>query len=114
MNRLWRTILRSRALASVRIHRAPAPRFVSVPSWMVALPLRNNSVNVSTMNGNMVNLRIMTKPYIHIIFKKESAEAWMTAFESMIPRTPDWLDERGFGNMDYFDVKVGVEQDAAT
>jgi hypothetical protein len=35
----------------------------------------------------------------------------MTQFESVIPKTPtDWLVERGFGGMEYFDFKVGVDQ----
>lgn len=57
---------------------------------------------------------IVLKPYIHLIFKKEAAEAWMTDFESMIPKQPvDWLAQRGFGHMEYFDVRVGVEQTCA-
>jgi hypothetical protein len=52
------------------------------------------------------------KPNIHIIFKKEAAEPWMTQFESVIPKVPtDWLAEHGFGSMEHFNIKVGVEQD---
>ena len=55
----------------------------------------------------------VTKPYLHIIFKQDAAEPWMTKFESVVPKMPtDWLAERGFGAMEYFEVKVGVEQDA--
>ncbi|KAF1849199.1 uncharacterized protein K460DRAFT_404436 [Cucurbitaria berberidis CBS 394.84] len=88
MNILWRTILRNRALASVRIHRKPAARHVSV--------------FLSTFSPSV-------KPYIHIIFKKKYAEPWMTKFDSAIPKVPDWLADRGFSDMEYFDVKVGVE-----
>jgi hypothetical protein len=55
------------------------------------------------------SISLETKPYIHILFRAEFAESWMTQLVSDIPKTPvDWLVERGFGNMEYFDVKVGV------
>lgn len=38
----------------------------------------------------------------------------MTEFESVVHKTPtNWLAERGFGSMEYFEVKVGVEQNAS-
>jgi len=77
MNLLWRTLLRTRALAAVRIHRRPA-----APS----------------------------KPYIHLIFKKDTAEPWMSQFDSVIPESPGWLFLHGFYPMEHFDVRVGVEQ----
>jgi hypothetical protein len=106
MNNLWRTILRNRQLASVHVHRKPAP---PAP---VAAPLTARLAPV----GAVAQLAqpaapLVTKPYIHIIFKKDTAEPWMTAFESIIPKTPDWLADRGFGGMEYFDVRVGVEKD---
>lgn len=54
------------------------------------------------------------KPYIHIIFKKESAEPWMTDFESPIPTSPDWLYLRGFQDMEHFDIRVGVQEEACS
>lgn len=100
MNNLWRTILRSRSLASVRIHRKPASR------GAVATPF-------TVIVGARPPVPAATKPYLHLIFKKDTAEPWMTEFVSVIPKSPtDWLAERGFGAMEYFEVKVGVEQDA--
>ena len=97
MNCLWRTILRARSLASVRIHRKPA-------STVATTVVRTTGPNPNPA------LATVTKPYIHIVFKKEFAEPWMTEFESVIPKTPDWLLARGFGGMEHFDVRVGVEQ----
>ena len=101
--------MRSRSLQAVRIHRKPATpvpiaiTHVGVPPPMAALPI---------IAGGLVNAPAVTKPYIHIVFKKEAAEPWMTEFESVVPKTPiDWLQERGFDRMEYFDVKVGVEQE---
>jgi hypothetical protein len=101
MNNLWRTILRNRALASVCIHRKPAPpAALPVPSSRIP---RTAGVQVAVGTPT-------TKPYIHIVFKQNFAEPWMTKFESVIPKNPvDWLAERGFGAMKYFDVRVGVE-----
>lgn len=61
--------------------------------------------------GRGLVMRQITRPYIHLIFKKDKAEAWMTNFESTVPM--GWLGLRGFDSMDYFEVKVGVEQDTA-
>jgi hypothetical protein len=101
MNNLWRSILRSRSLASVRIHRKPASRAAASASAMVVV-------------GAQPSAPAATKPYIHIIFKTAVAEPWMTEFESVVPKTPtNWLAERGFGAMEHFEVKVGVEQDVS-
>ena len=97
MNYLWRTILRARSLASVCIHRKP-------DSTVAAAVVRTTGPNPHPPPATA------TKPYIHILFKKEFAEPWMTGFESVIPKTPDWLLTRGFGGMEHFDVRVGVEQ----
>ena len=99
MNQQWRAVLRNRLLAAVRIHRKPAGRPARpIPPTSVVMP----SVTVSNA--------VPTQPYIHIVFKKEHAEAWMTKFESDIPKTPDnWLALHGFAHMEYFDVKVGVD-----
>ncbi|KAF2133894.1 hypothetical protein P153DRAFT_409189 [Dothidotthia symphoricarpi CBS 119687] len=97
MNNLWRTILRTRSLASVRLLRKPAtpvtPTFTPAPTPPVPI----------------IGLRPMIReprPYIHILFRKECAESWMTALESKAPTM--WLSDRGFGGMEHFDVKVGV------
>ncbi|CAA9962697.1 hypothetical protein PTMSG1_06071 [Pyrenophora teres f. maculata] len=94
MNSLWRTILRTRALASVRVHRKPA---------------RTVAATVMRTTGPQAPVP-ETQPYIHIVFKKEFAEPWMTEYESVIPKKADWLFDRGFNVMEYFDVRVGVEQ----
>ena len=101
MNNLWRSILRSRSLVSVRIHRKPAPRIAA-------------SAPAATFAGVQPPIHAATKPFTHIVFKTDTAEPWMTEFESVVPKTPtNWLAERGFGSMEYFEVKVGVEQNAS-
>jgi hypothetical protein len=100
MNHLWRAILRSQALASVRVHRSPAPRLVQVP---------NTARRIAAGHPPLIT-RMMVRGYIHIIFKKAHAEPWMTKFESDVPANSDWLAARGFGGMEHFEVKVGVEQ----
>ncbi|KAF1941089.1 hypothetical protein EJ02DRAFT_503754 [Clathrospora elynae] len=102
MNNLWRTILRNRSLASVRVHRKPAAPKATVSVPVVSAPVLAPGAAVPE-----------PKAYIHVIFKKEFADPWMTEFESVVPKTPDWLLERGFGGMEYFDVRVGVEQGGA-
>ncbi|PZC90216.1 hypothetical protein A1F95_09712 [Pyrenophora tritici-repentis] len=94
MNNLWRTILRTRALASVRLHRKPP--VVANVMRTTGLPALAPPVEV--------------KPYIHIVFKEEFAEHWMKAYNSFIPYKIEWLMARGFDSMEHFDVKVGVEQ----
>ncbi|RAR13781.1 hypothetical protein DDE83_002818 [Stemphylium lycopersici] len=113
MNNLWRTILRSRSLQAVRIHRKPAPRpSAPVPIVTAQTGVLATIAALPIIAGGLVNAPVVTKPYIHIVFKKEAAEPWMNEFESVIPKIPtDWLEERGFDRMEYFDVKVGVEQD---
>jgi hypothetical protein len=104
MNVLWRSILRIRALASVTLHRKPAPRTLDL-ARLVPVAL-HHPVTAHLLPGS---ISLETKPYIHILFRAEFAESWMTQLVSDIPKTPvDWLVERGFGNMEYFDVKVGV------
>lgn len=99
MNQLWRAILRNRSLFSVRVHREPAGRRFIPP----------NAIRIHP------TLTQPTKPYLHIIFKTECAEPWMTKFESDIPKSPrDWLADHGFNGMEYFDVRVGVAASTAT
>ncbi|KAH7384008.1 hypothetical protein BKA66DRAFT_417040 [Pyrenochaeta sp. MPI-SDFR-AT-0127] len=107
MNILWRAILRNRALASVRIHRKPAARLWSIDE-MAGFGF-SSSASAALSIGYRFPVGQQPKPYIHIIFKKECAEPWMTGFESNIPKSPDdWLAARGFGNMEHFDVRVGI------
>ena len=92
MNSLWRAIIRARSLAAVRIHResdsrAPAPRLR--PPTHLSSPL------------------VAFRPFIHILFRREAAASWMDREMSIVPL--GWLEERGFGNMEHFEVKVGVE-----
>ncbi|KAH6621838.1 hypothetical protein C7974DRAFT_425601 [Boeremia exigua] len=97
MNYLWRNILRTRSLASVHIHRrpaAPAPAYFPVSS----------SQTVRFRPLHMVSVE--PRPYIHVLFKPECAETWMTKLDSQIPY--GWLAAHGFDAMEYFDVKVGV------
>ena len=91
MNALWRTILRTRSLAAIRIHRQPTPP-----------PPESRAAAVQALRPTTLGPR----PYLHILFKPECAEAWMTKFDSQVPT--GWLNARGFGGMEYFDVKVGV------
>ncbi|UPX20266.1 uncharacterized protein EKO05_0010505 [Ascochyta rabiei] len=91
MNTTWRTILRARSLASVKIHRRPASHSLTFPSMSTRLL-------ALTAPG--------PRPWIHIFFRREAAEAWMT---EEVPVIPDgWLRARGFSSMEHFDVKVGV------
>jgi hypothetical protein len=88
------------------LHRKPASRTVDIATLMSGLPprplFRNHIPRLSTVT-------LETKPFIHILFRSECAEAWMTQLVSDVPKTPvDWLATRGFGEMEYFDVKVGV------
>jgi hypothetical protein len=108
MNHLWRTILRTRSLASVTLRRKPASQIMDVASLVAA------GVPVNTVPPNLArplpvgSVAVEPKPYIHILFRAECAEAWMTQLESEIPKDPDWLLQRGFAGMEHFDVKVGV------
>jgi hypothetical protein len=88
MNTLWRTILRTRSLTAIRLHRQPPS-----PS---PIPLAAHHPPVSAGS----------RPYIHVLFKPDCAESWMTQLESQIP--PGWLVAHGFGTMEHFDMKVGV------
>lgn len=106
MNMVWRTILRSRALSSVRVHRQPRARRLGAGDLVAAVASRSRAAGMSVAPPR--NSVQVVKPYIHIIFKKECAEPWMNKFESHIPKHPDWLAARGFGAMEYFDIKVGV------
>ncbi|KAL5121441.1 hypothetical protein ACEQ8H_000512 [Pleosporales sp. CAS-2024a] len=103
MNHLWRTVLRSRALASVTLHRKPAPRTVeSTTVPLAALP----PAFLMTQQPLPAQITIDTKPYVHFLFRGEHAEPWMTTTDSTVP--DGWLFLRGFGSMEFFDVKVGV------
>ncbi|KAF1931294.1 uncharacterized protein M421DRAFT_343585 [Didymella exigua CBS 183.55] len=95
MNVLWRTTLRTRSLASVRIHRQPAGSARTSPAASVPGYL-------SLARRVAPGLRA----YIHILFKKEAAEAWMTKPDAPVPQ--GWLAARGFASMEHFDIKVGV------
>ncbi|KAF1837629.1 hypothetical protein BDW02DRAFT_106444 [Decorospora gaudefroyi] len=106
MNSMWRTILRNHVLESVCVHRKPAPPAAAGPGSGGLLVARYFHA-AAAPPGPMVPATV-TKPYMHIIFKKECAEPWMTQFESVIPK--DWLAERGFSGMEHFDVRVGVEK----
>ena len=92
MNPAWRATLRARSLAAVRIHRKPASK---------APAPRDQSL--SRLSSSLVAVR----PFIHILFRRDAAAFWMDREMSMIPL--GWLEERGFGDMEYFEVKVGVE-----
>ncbi|KZM24956.1 hypothetical protein ST47_g3893 [Ascochyta rabiei] len=92
MNTTWRTILRARSLASVKIHRRPASHSLTFPSMSTRLL-------ALTAPG--------PRPWIHIFFRREAAEAWMT---EEVPVIPDgWLRARGFSSMEHFDVKQAQE-----
>ena len=105
MNSLWRVILRNRAIASIRVHRFPPTRALPTGGYAHTMPL-TPMTGIFSIGGTFFQ---STHPYIHIIFKREHAEPWMTEFESNIPKTPrDWLIDHGFGGMEYFNVKVGV------
>lgn len=95
MNIHWRSILRTRSLASVQIHRQPTGTSQTPSSAPVAQPI-----------GVVRLVAPAPRPYIHIIFKKDAAEAWMTKLDAAIPA--GWLEDRGFASMEHFDVKVGV------
>ncbi|KAF2998217.1 hypothetical protein E8E13_005256 [Curvularia kusanoi] len=96
MNIKWRTILRERSLASVRVYRKPAASVLVPYVWVRTL--------------NSPSPVCMPQPYIHIIYRRGAGEPWMHGENSMIP--DGWLEERGFGEMEYFKVKVGVESTA--
>ncbi|CBY01485.1 hypothetical protein LEMA_P002720.1 [Plenodomus lingam JN3] len=101
MNTLWRTILRTRAVAAVFVHRAPTSPLALSTEPTRALPqLAQRRAAQHPLAGNGA--------YIHIVFKKDTAEPWMTSFESDIPT--GWLADRGFYNMDFFEMRVGVEE----
>lgn len=94
MNTTWRTILRTRSLAAIRIHRKPAatphPPHLAQPPTRILVPIVPSP-----------------RPYIHILFRRDAAESWMVDEVSEIPG--DWLKDRGFANMEFFDIKVGAE-----
>jgi hypothetical protein len=117
MNNNWRTILRTRSLASVTIHRKPAPPLggggvnvaIAVPA---SAPAPAPTHAAAPAGGMFVLMNVVPaepKPYIHILFRRQFAEPWMTSRDSVIPKVPaDWLTDRGFGGMEHFDIKVGV------
>ncbi|KAJ4361489.1 hypothetical protein N0V95_001826 [Ascochyta clinopodiicola] len=91
MNTVWRAILRTRSLAAVEVHRKPASPPSTSPPSLASIP---------------IPIALGPRPYIHIIFRREAAEAWMIDDVTVIP--DGWLKARGFGTMEYFEVKVGV------
>lgn len=106
MNTLWRTILRTRRLASITLHRQPALVTVEFASLIPGSP---EHLLASRFVSPPRFVIVKPKPFIHILFRKECAEPWMTQFVSEIPKAPvDWLEAHGFDRMEYFDVKVGV------
>ncbi|XP_014557253.1 hypothetical protein COCVIDRAFT_15485 [Bipolaris victoriae FI3] len=113
-NEHWEELLRCRSLASVRIHRAPPTRYVSTPGCAIPQDLLAVSTPIPAANGiyppnvQMFRVPVVPNPYIHIIFRRERAEPWMTEFKSEIP--DNWLAQHGFKDMDHFEVKVGVEE----
>jgi len=110
MNNNWRTVLRNRELASVTLHRKPAAIMVSF-STLAPGRIRGRLLAADpTLATNLAKLvSVDPKPYIHMLFRAECAESWMTSKESAVPA--GWLGGRGFGNMEYFAVKVGVAPD---
>ncbi|KAJ4384850.1 hypothetical protein N0V86_000453 [Didymella sp. IMI 355093] len=95
MNVLWRSILRTRSLASVRIYRQPAGSSQTPTPAPASRPI-----------GVVRPVAPASRPYIHILFNKTAAEAWMTKLDAPVPQ--GWLAARGFASMEYFDIKVGV------
>jgi hypothetical protein len=106
MNNLWRTILRSRSLASLTLHRKPGSRIVDTATLPLgALP----PAMLLAQHPLPARITLEIKPFIHFLFHTECAEPWMTEFVSDIPKAPqDWLALRGFGGMEHFEIKVGV------
>ncbi|EUC44839.1 hypothetical protein COCMIDRAFT_26898 [Bipolaris oryzae ATCC 44560] len=113
-NERWEEILRCRSLASVRVHRVPMTIYVAAPGWVIPPKLLAISIPILPANGvyppnvQIFRVPVVSRPYIHLIFRREKAEAWMTDFESVIPN--NWLAQHGFDNMEHFEVKVGVEE----
>ena len=99
MNQTWRKYLRNKRIASITIHRSPPSRLIYPlqPSTLTAPP----GVTTPRTGGILAPQR----PYFHILFKPQYAEPWMRSIDSRIPS--GWLAERGFGNMEFFQVKVG-------
>ncbi|KAF2832727.1 hypothetical protein CC86DRAFT_341404 [Ophiobolus disseminans] len=111
MNSIWRSILRTRSLASVTLHRKPAPCSVKLASLPPG-PARSLALlSLGTVLPNPLPEKVMvkTKPFIHILFRAECAEPWMTKRVSDAP--VNWLAERGFGSMEHFHVHVGVARE---
>jgi hypothetical protein len=102
MNNKWRTILRNRELASVTLHRKPAAVMVPVAS----LPLGRLRTRTLALPNVPTHVPVPPKPFIHMLFRAECAEPWMTHEVSPIPA--GWLEVRGFGLMEHFAVKVGL------
>ncbi|KAF2024521.1 hypothetical protein EK21DRAFT_78584 [Setomelanomma holmii] len=92
MNNIWRILLRTRSLASVTLHRKPETKVV----------------DVAEVTAVQTPVEVPVRPYIHILFRPDCAEPWMTSTDSVIPTNPDWLADRGFDRMEYFEIKVGV------
>lgn len=107
MNNLWRTILRNRAIISVRVHRKPSRADPVASPMTIPAPI-NIMVPRAMPAAPRGVVPLLAKPYFHIFFKRAFAEPWMTDFNSKIPKIPDWLADHGFGYMEHFDVKVGV------
>ena len=104
MNQDWRSILRNRELASVRIHRKPYVNAVLVQWRWIEVPR-----GASTSGRPIVQM--FMKPYIEIVFKKEYADKYLFDIEEADPE--DRLLGFGFEDMEFFDIRVGVETDEA-
>lgn len=96
MNTLWRSILRSRALSSVRILRNPTPRSVFMP---------NHPALIATGAAPLVEV-MRSVPALHVWFKKEAKEDWMG--EELVVSSEEWASARGFKGMEWFEVWVGA------
>ncbi|KAF1951553.1 hypothetical protein CC80DRAFT_203489 [Byssothecium circinans] len=106
MSRTWRMAMRYRMLESVVLHRDPPPKQLST-GWQPSN--RPGTFVHTTVGGQIVNRdqgTVTTRPYIHLIYRYECAEDWMRFPDVGSTPPPNWLRERGFENMEFFEVKV--------
>ncbi|KAF2737391.1 hypothetical protein EJ04DRAFT_592999 [Polyplosphaeria fusca] len=106
----WQGVLEHDMLAEVRVVRAPARRYVlktqpgSAEEALEQLLLdRNGEQNFFYQTAYSYSWA--PKPFIHLLFKPEWAEDWMNSRDCRVPSK--WLRQHGFGEMQYFDIKVG-------
>lgn len=81
--------------------------------WRVVLRSRHLAAVRIVRESRAVDF---VRPYIHLIWKYEAREPWMTGLDSPIPGSSaanawagNWLWAMGFDNMEYFEVRVGAE-----